>query len=181
MLTYGEAPRHPPKADSVFARPKISSTGNDDVLLILGVNSLVRESDPEIVVLSWFPEKEVSGAGSVIAFSISGEDVLYLKFNFGKILLLDDFGLVVEDPDELFSIGASTERDVTRKLTLLWVGVGLGVNGIFIPTKSLDEDEEEEELDSSDVFKGISNRRLCSLQMMNKNKFHQLVLEIHDT
>lgn len=46
----------------------ISSTGNDDVLLILGVNILERDNDLEIGGFSRWPEEEPSG----VAFSISG-------------------------------------------------------------------------------------------------------------
>ena len=128
----------------------ISSTGNDDVLLILGVNILVRDNDLEIEGFSRWPEEEPSGA-AVVPFSISVGG-RYLKLNFGKMLLMDDLPFDVEDPGELF-IGASTEREVTRKFTLLGVGVGLGVIGILTATKSWEH--------SSGVLEGISRRRFC--------------------
>jgi hypothetical protein len=58
------------------------------------------------------------------------------------------------DPGELF-VGASTEREVIRKFTLLGVGVGvgLGVIGILIATNSCEH--------SSGVLDGISRRRFC--------------------
>ena len=65
---------------------------------------------------------------------------------------MDDLPFDVEDPGELF-IGASTEREVTRKFTLLGVGVGLGVIGILTATKSWEH--------SSGVLEGISRRRFC--------------------
>lgn len=129
----------------------ISSTGNDDVLLILGVNILERDNDLEIEGFSLRPEEEPSGV-AVVAFSVS-VGVRYLKLNFGRMLLMDDFPFDAEEgPGELF-VGASTEREVTRKFTFLGVGVGLGVCGILIATKSWEH--------SSGVLEGISRRRFC--------------------
>jgi len=114
----------------------ISSSGNDDVLLILGVNILVRDNDLAIEGFSTMPEEESSGA-AVFAFSTSAAGVRYLKLSFGSRLLMADFPLDVEGPGEL-CVGGSTERELTRKFTLFGVGVGLefGVGGILIATKS---------------------------------------------
>jgi len=108
------------------------------------VNILVRDTDLAMEDFSWWPEKEASEA-AVTAFSTSS-DWRFLKPNLGKMFLMDDLPLEAEEEEGL---GASTEREVTRKFTFFWLGVGLGVSGILIPTKSRQQ--------SSDVVVGISN------------------------
>jgi len=150
-LTFREPPTLPPWEDSLLDC-LISSSGNDDVLLILGVNILVRDNDLAIEGFSPMPEEETSGA-AVFGFSTSAAGVRYLKLSFGSRLLMADFPLDVEGPGEVY-VGGSTEREVTRKFTLLGVGVGLelGVGGILIATKSWE---------LSSVLEGISRRRFC--------------------
>lgn len=69
-------------------------------------------------------EEEPSEA-AVEPFSTS-DDGREIKFSFGKRLLMDGLPLDVEGPGDLL-MEVSTEREVTRKFTLLGVGVGLGV------------------------------------------------------
>lgn len=98
-LTFKGPPTLPPWEDSLFDC-LISSSGNDDALLILGVNILVRDNDLEIEDFSPMPEEEISGAAA-LGFSIS-IGVRYLKLSFGSRLLMDDLLLDVEGPGELY-------------------------------------------------------------------------------
>ncbi|KAM1099929.1 hypothetical protein ACFX2B_006392 [Malus domestica] len=66
------------------------------------------------------------------AFSASAV-LRYLKLSFGKRDFIDDLPLAEEGPGDPLIL-PSTEPDVKRKFTFL--GVGLGVGGIFIATKS---------------------------------------------
>lgn len=75
--------------------------------------------------------------------------------SLGNSLFIDDLplddGERAEDP-----LGfASMEVGFRRKFTFL--GVGLGVGGIFIPTKSFD--------DPSEALEGISKRSFCLFQL----------------
>lgn len=110
---------------------KTGVTGRDDVLFILGVNSFVRDNDLEIVGFSRVPVAKPSDA-KLSAFSTS-EEVRYLKLSFGKRPLMDDLPLDEEGPGDPLVL-ASVEPGVREKFTFL--GVGLGVGGIFIPTNS---------------------------------------------
>lgn len=76
-----------------------------------------------------------------------------MKLSFGKILFTDDLALDEEevgDPPVLTSV----QPGVRKKFTFL--GVGLVVSGILIPTKSFE--------DSSEAPEGISGKRLCRFQ-----------------
>lgn len=66
------------------------------------------------------------------AFSTS-EELRFLKLSFGKRDLLHDLPLDEEGPGDALNL-ASLEPGVRLKFTFL--GVGLGVGGIFIATKS---------------------------------------------
>lgn len=121
----------PPCVDSGF-ECKIGVTGRDDVLFILGVSSFVRDSDLEIVGFSRGPVVDPSEV-ELSAFSTS-EEPRYLKLSFGKRPLIDDLpDLEEEGPGEPLVL-ASVEPCASEKFTFL--GVGLGVLGIFIATKS---------------------------------------------
>lgn len=137
-----EPPTLPPCADSGCERA-IGVTGKDDVLLIRGVNSFVRDNDLEMEGFSLAPVDDPSEA-RLEAFSIS-EELRYLKLSFGKRAFIDDLPLAEEGPGDPLTL-ASMEPGVKRKFTFL--GVGLGVGGIFIATKSSAQ--------SSDVLEGIS-------------------------
>lgn len=137
--------------DSGF-KSKIGVTGRDDVLFILGVNSFVRDNDREIVGFSLVPVAEPS-EGKLSAFSTS-EEVRYLKLSFGKRPLMDDLPLEEEGPGDPLVL-PSVEPGVSKKFTFL--GVGLGVGGIFIPTKSCEV--------ASDSLQGISRKRFCLFQL----------------
>lgn len=131
-------------------------TGNDDVLLILGVNIFVRDKDLEIDGFSRAIPFEFSKATLVRAFSISVLELRYLKPIFGKRFLKGDFPLVDEDGPGELDVLAMVEVGVNWKFTLLGVGVGLGVGGIFTMKESC--------VESPIVLVGICKKRLFRFQ-----------------
>lgn len=66
------------------------------------------------------------------AFSLSKVELRFLKLNFGRRLFMDDLPLL-EGPGEPVAL-VSLGLGVRKKFTFL--GVGLGVRGIFILTES---------------------------------------------
>ena len=140
----------PECADSGF-ECAIGVTGSDDVLFTLGVNIFESEYDLGIEGFSCIPVDGASEA-RLEAFSIS-EEVRYMKLNFGRRLLMDDLPLAEGGPGEPVIL-SSVEPGVRRKFTFL--GVGVGVEGIFIPTKPWE--------DSPDVLEGISRKRFRRFQ-----------------
>lgn len=136
----------PPHADSELEFA-IGVTGSEDVLFILGLNIFVRDNVLEIEGFSRGIVDEMSGA-KLAVFSTSKVEIRDLKLSLGKRLFKDDLPLDEEGPGEPLAL-ASAELGVKRKFTFL--GVGLGVGGIFITTESPKE--------SSTVFEGISRKR----------------------
>lgn len=129
----------------------IGVAGKDDVFFGLGVKSFVRENVLEINGFSWVPVG-VPPSARVAAFRISEVVFRYLKLSFGRRLLTVDLVLDDEGPGDtliLFKQGLGNGE----KFTLL--GVGLGVGGMFILTKS--------SLASSRVLEGICKARFCRL------------------
>lgn len=96
------------------------------------MNSFVRDIDLDMEGFSrGGPAGEPSEAG-LTAFSTS-EELRFLKLSFGKRDLLQDFPLDEEGPGDPLVL-ALLDPGVRLKFTFL--GVGLGVGGIFIATKS---------------------------------------------
>lgn len=123
-----------PWADSAADPPK-GVTGNDDVLLIRGVNIFERENDldreVEIDDFSRDPAGGTPRARSY-AFSMSKAACRFLKLNFGQKSFMD-LDLEHAEPGEVTFL-ASLQLGVERKFTLR--GVGLDVGAIFILTSS---------------------------------------------
>ena len=123
-ITFVAPPLVPPCADSGFEW-MMGVTGSDEVLFILGVKIFERDKDLDIEGFSCAPFDEPSRA-RLATFSTS-EELLWIKLNLGKRLLIDDLPLDEDgpgDPDPL--ILTSEGLGVKRKFTFL------GVWGIFI-------------------------------------------------
>ena len=128
---FSALPTLPPLTDSGFECSS-GSPGRDDVLFILGVNIFESDNDLEIEGFSREVVDEPPRA-RLAAFSISKVELRFLKLNLGRRLFMDDLPLVAEGPGEPVAL-VSLGLGVRKKFTFL--GVGLGVGGIFILTES---------------------------------------------
>lgn len=109
----------PPCADSGLEW-MMGVTGSDEVLLILGVNIFERDKDLDIEGFSCAPFDGTSRA-RLATFSMS-EELLWIKLNLGKRLLIDDLPLDEDGPGDPGPLILTSEGlGVKRKFTFLGV------------------------------------------------------------
>lgn len=132
-------------------------TGRDEVLFIRGVNIFVSDQDLEIEedfscgIANESPRAWWVGP----AFSISELGFWFFNLIFGKRRFMEDFPLDEAGPGDAFPLASEGVVGVRRKFTFL--GVGVGVGGIFIWTNSWE---------ATSVLEGICKKRFCFLQCL---------------